>query len=125
MSILSDLEAPINEVLELFFEEPHLTATITYSLYQGQDSGGEDSFNDFQITAVPTRKTYRTARLADRLPVHAGTRNYLIREADLPVDVTVNDLSTNDRIVHTTRVLQVVEIDKTLGFVIEVKVKGE
>ena len=125
MSILSDLEAPINEVLELFFEEPHLTATITYSLYQGQDSGGEDSFNDFQITSVPAQKTYRTARLADRLPVHAGTRSYLIREADLPVDVTVNDLSTNDRIMHAGRVLQVVEVDKTLGFVIEVKVKGE
>jgi hypothetical protein len=55
----------------------------------------------------------------------SSQRSYVIRESDLPANVTVGDLSTNDRILHGNNILRVVEIDKTLGFVIEVQVVGE
>jgi len=123
--ILSDLEAPISKVLNLFFQEVQLTAIITYRLSQGQNAQGEESFRDFTITAIPSGKEYANAKLARILKIETGRRKYVIREADLPDDVTVDNLSTNDRIADGNKMLRVVEIDKTLGFVIELQAEGE
>lgn len=123
--ILSDLESPIQEVLDLLFLEPQLTAAVTYRLYKGQSAEGEDRFEDFSLTAIPGRRTYRTARLPKRLQAQSGHRNFIIREADLPLHVTVSDLSTNDRVMQGESEFQVVELDKTLGFVIDVVTGGE
>lgn len=123
--ILGDLEIPIHGVLDLIFREPQLTATITYRLYTGQSAVGEDEFEEFSIIAIPSRKTYRTATLPKRLQAQTGQRNYIIREADLPDHVAIGDLSANDRIVHGDSELQVLELDKTLGFVVNIITQGE
>lgn len=125
--ILGGLEGPIGKVLDRFFSEEQLTATITYRHYQGQDQLGEDSFNDFQITVIPAQKRHRNTTSAHRIPIQTGDRSYIVREVDLPGSVTIDDLSTNDRIMHGdgTQELIVVEIDKTLGFVVEVSARGE
>jgi hypothetical protein len=123
--ILSDLEIPIQGVIDLLFREPQLTETMTYRLYRGQSAEGEDRFEDFSIVAIPDRKAYRTAALPKRLQAQIGGRNFIIREADLPVHITVRDLSANDRIVDGESEFQVVELDKTLGFVIHVLTRGE
>jgi hypothetical protein len=123
--ILGDLEIPIQGVLDLIFEEHHLTTTITYRLYRGQTAAGEDDFEEFSIIAILACKRYRTAGVPKRLQAQSGRHNYIIREADLPDHVTVGALSANDRIVHGDSELLVLELDKTLGFVINIVTQGD
>lgn len=123
--ILSGLESPINRVLDRLFAEPNLTCTITYRRYQGQNGMGEDAFHDFSVKTIPAQKLHRNTNT--RVLVRTGYRSYIIREADLPPEVTIEDLTTNDRIIDGSGLheLIVVGIDTTLGFVVEVTAHGE
>lgn len=125
-TFVDDLQGPIRAILERFFAEEHLTVAITYRLYQGRDELGEDSFTDFPLTVIRSGKRSRNAHGSQNLPIRTGNRSFILRDVDLPPAVTIDDLSTNDRIVsgEGTEDLVVVEIDKTLGFVVEVQTKG-
>jgi len=123
---MDDLERPIRTVLDRFFADGHVTATITYRHYQGQNELGEDSFNDYPLPVIPFGKRVRNTCAGHRVPVQTGFRSFIVRDVDLPSAVAIDDLSTNDRIIvaEGPEELLVVEIDKTLGFVVEVQARG-
>jgi hypothetical protein len=98
-TFVDDLEGPISAVLDRFFAEDHLVVTIMYRLYQGQNALGEDSFNDFPLTVIPSRKRGRNMYQERGIPIRTGNRSFIVRDVDLPPDVTIDGLSTNDRIV--------------------------
>ncbi len=125
-TFVDDLQVPIAAVLDRFFTQDHLAVMITYRLYQGQDAFGEDSFNEFPLTVIPSGKRSRNAYGTREVPIQTGNRSFIVRDADLPPAVTIADLSTNDRIIHEdgSEELVVAEIDKTLGFVVEVIAAG-
>ena len=125
--LLTRMEKPISKVLARVFQEPNLTAEITYRLFQGQDDTGEDVFHDYSVVAIPARATRGNSNALNRVAIRTGDRRYLIRDVDLPGGVSVDELSTNDRIVHGagSQELVVVGIDTSLGFVVEVSVRGE
>lgn len=123
-AFINDLEGPIRSVLDRFFAEAHLTLLVTYRLYQGHDSMGEDSYTDFPLTVIPSRTRIQNTRSDRGLPIQTGHAGFIVRDVDLPPGVTVHDLSTNDRIVHqdAAEELVVASIDKTLGFIVELRV---
>jgi hypothetical protein len=123
--ILSNLETSIRELLDFLFREEQLTSTVTYCLYRGQTAGGEDLFDEFPVPAIPASKISSTVPIPSRLQAQSGSRTYVIREEDLPDQVSVNDLSTSDRLVHGDSQLHIVEVVKTLGFLISVIARGE
>ncbi|MDQ7785734.1 MAG: hypothetical protein RDU20_22830 [Desulfomonilaceae bacterium] len=123
-AFINDLEGPIRSVVDRFFSEAHLTVVITYRLYQGHDSMGEDSYTNFPLTVIPSRTRIRNTSSDRGVPIRTGHACFIVRDVDLPPGVTVHDLSTNDRIVHpdAAEELVVASIDKTLGFVVELRV---
>jgi len=125
-TFVDDLEGPISAVLDRFFAEDNLIVTITYRHYQGQNELGEDSFNDFSLTVIPSGKSGRNVYQERGFPIQTGNRTFIVRDVDLPPSITIDDLSTNDRIIpgDGAEELLVVEIDKTLGFVVEVRTRG-
>lgn len=125
-TFVDDLQVPVAALLDRFFAQDHLVVTITYRHYQGHNELGEDSFNEFPLTAIPSRKRSRNAHGALGLPVQTAHRSFIVRDVDLPAAVAIDDLSTNDRIILADgpEELVVAEIDKTLGFVAEVIAAG-
>lgn len=125
-AFMEDLEEPIRAVLDRFFAEEHLVVTVTYRLYQGQNELGEDSFNEFPLTVIAAGKSGRNMYQKRGSPIQTGNHTFIVRDIDLPQSITIDDLSTNDRIVprYGAEELLVVEIDRTLGFVVEVQARG-
>ncbi|MFH1114804.1 MAG: hypothetical protein V1792_12890 [Pseudomonadota bacterium] len=125
-TFVDDLQVPVAALLDRFFAQDHLVVTITYRLYKGRDAFGEDSFNDFPLTVIPSKKRSRNAYGALSLPIQTAHRSFIVRDVDLPAAVAIDDLSTNDRIILADgpEELVVAEIDKTLGFVAEVIAEG-
>lgn len=123
--ILSDLQEPILEMVGRLFEDPELYATVTYSLYQGQDVNGDDDTSDFSLLTVPSQKRFSAVGMVEGAQGQAGVQNFITRETDLPDSVVVTDLTVNDRITWSGKKYRITEIDKTLGFVIEIRTVGE
>jgi hypothetical protein len=64
------------------------------------------------------------SEIADGVAGQQGKRTYLIRESDLPVDITKDALTKNDVITDGATELRVAFLDKTLEFVIMAEALG-
>lgn len=121
--MLAEFEPGILEIVDEFFLDPELSTTITYKLYQGTTNGVE-SFQTFSVPAICSNHVTDSKPVMDNARVQGSIRQYIIREANLPQGVTRNSLGKNDKIVVGTQTLDIVDINKDLGFLIAVIVQG-
>jgi hypothetical protein len=121
--VLGRFKKPILQRVDWLFQDPQLVTTITYQLYRGRTEQGTQS-SSFQIPAVRTKDVVRS-EVIDQVQLQVSERLYIIRESDLPSGVTVASLNVNDRVTDSGGDFIVTEINKTLGFVIQLSVTGD
>lgn len=130
--LVADLEESVKDLTGDVLFVDSLKVTITYHLYRALDPAyedliDEDGYYSFFLTAVPSRKKLRHAPFNEQVAEQMTDRAYLVRESDLPGNLTSVDLSNDDRITHETtgQQLKIKDIDKTLGWIMEIVVQGE
>ncbi|MBI4962498.1 MAG: hypothetical protein HY913_04415 [Desulfomonile tiedjei] len=121
--MLSEFEPGILEIVGEFFSDPELRTTINYRLYIKTERGVE-STNTFTLPAIRSNFMVESVPVMDGTKVQSSLRQYIIREADLPQGVTRNSLGRNDKIIDGTQTLDIIDINKDLGFVIQIITQG-
>ena len=112
--------------LNLWFNDPNLVRTITYSPYAGRSGKGATTLGTpFQIKTVLTQE-----RLSNQTVEHVdhqvSNRKYIFRASDLVAKgLQHSDLNLNDNITDDGGDFCVTSIDRTLGFVILIEATGD
>jgi hypothetical protein len=112
--------------LEMWFSDPELVRTITYSLYKGRlNKGATTSSQNFSILAVLTKERILT-QPTQSVDHQTSARKYIIRTSDLLAEgVSHSDLTENDNITDDGGDFSVINVDRTLGFVVVIDATGD
>ena len=125
MSITSSILSATSKSIEKLFNDPALTASITYKQFVGssfdQDSGYNiDVYIDFALTSIKTEKKRFIMGSPGEMGGISGTEvNFLIKSEGMP-----SEPSNRDLIVHGSDTHAIEQINEIAGLLYRCEVKG-
>jgi hypothetical protein len=126
--IISQVKGPILNFLKGLYNDESdesLKVDIVYAV--AVLSGGEFDYDTETAAIEALNLSKRIGRIAvqDGVEAQASEGPFIIRATDLEANgITVDELSTNDKILYNGQWLSIASIDKTIGFVIQVVMQG-